>query len=80
MDIDNKEQGSTQKIETKNGAASDDKSKSGESLASQGPAGGNDASVCEPDTVTTNQITAERGGSAIDDRSKDFEVFDHPKA
>ena len=76
METDNKEQGSS---ETKNGVASDDKSKSAQFGARQGSAGGN-ACVPEPDMVTTGQVTTERGGSAIDVRSKDFEVFDHPKA
>jgi len=69
METDNKEQGSSGTIQTKNGVAIDDKSK-----------GMGNACVSEPDRVTTGQVTTERGGSAIDDRSKDFEVFDHPKA
>ena len=79
METDNKEQGSSETIQTKNGVAIDDKSKGAESGAWQGSNGGN-ACVSEPDRVTTGQVTTERGGSAIDDRSKDFEVFDHPKA
>ena len=79
MSTDNKEQGSSATVHTKSGVASDDKSKGGDSGAWQGPGGGN-ACVSEPGTVTTGQVTAERGGSAVDDRSKDFEVFDDPKA
>jgi len=69
------------KIETKNGVASDDKSKDGKFSDPQCPSGGNDSIVAKPDRVTTPaSATADRGGSAIDDRSKGFEAYDHPKA
>jgi hypothetical protein len=78
MSTDNKEQGSRETIQTRSGVASDDKSKGGDFAQMQASAG-NDASASEAASVATSHGVAERGGSAIDDRSKDFEVLD-PKA
>jgi hypothetical protein len=78
MSTDNNQQSPT--ITTKNGVASDDKSKGADFSDSQGSGGGNEVPVSEPEPVTTSHFAAERGGSALDDRAKEFEVFDHPKA
>ena len=72
MGTDN-DQNQNETAQDRNGLGSDDKAKG--AVAS----GGNEA---ESSNQTVNPVTTkvERGGSAIDDRAKDFEVVDHPKA
>lgn len=78
MNTDNNQQSPART--TKSGVASDDKSKGADLDDLQGSGGGNEVTASEPEPVTTNSSAAERGGSALDDRAKEFEVFDEPKA
>ena len=69
MSTDNNEQSPAKT--TKNGAATDDKSKG--FCDSQGSTGESEAIVAEPKSATPN-TSGTRGGVTIDDRSKGFEV------
>jgi hypothetical protein len=78
MNTDNNQQSPA--ITTKSGVASDDKSKGADLSDWQGSGGANEVTASEPKPVTTSHSPAERGGSALDDRAKEFEVFDDPQA
>jgi len=67
-------------IATRGGVASDDKSKGAEFGDWQDSAEGNDVAASEPAPVVSSHVATDRGGTAHDDRAKEFEVFDEPKA
>jgi hypothetical protein len=78
MNTDNNQQSPA--ITTKSGVASDDKSKGADFGDWQGSSDGNEVAASEPEPVATSHFATERSGTAQDDRAKEFEVFDEPKA